>query len=433
MLDAYDLLQFYFAKLETRSTTEEVYAFLLEFVRSSVGKHQINSPGCIYLIDQSDMSLYISNYAPDTAPVTLFENELNDLISTGLIAWCIRNRRMTFVPNTDKQNGSFLLFPLYTNEHMLGLILVHTDSKETELPREIIQVITLASMQTATYVENTRIYRTLQDTQSRMIHAEKLSAIGQIAASVAHEINNPVGYVKGNSEMLKNYLATINTILLQYQQVCTDPSIETLRKKLDIDFVINEMNDLTAANILGLNRIADIVANLKSFARPDQKEQFESADIEEIIKIILKVANNELKYSAEVVTRFSKVTQVMCNTGQMNQVFLNLIINAAQATRELEKPKNGTIAIETSEDTSNIYVRVTDNGPGIEKHELLKIFEPFFTTKPAGKGTGLGLSITLDIIKKHQGKITVTSEKGIGTTFTVMLPKIQTDISSIEP
>lgn len=422
---AYNLLQYYFAKLETKNTQDEIYTFLLEFIRSSVGKHQFNSPACIYLINQSDMSLYVSNFAPETIPATFFEGKLEDLVTNGLTAWCIRNRRMTFSPHSDKEQDMYLLLPLYTKDHTLGLILAYTDTLETELPQEIIQVITIACMQTAIYAENTRIYSELQDTHLRMIHTERLSAIGQMAASIAHEINTPVGYVKGNSELLINYIANIKKVLLHYQLVCVDPEIETLKKQLDIDFIIEEVDNLTIANIRGLQRITDIVANIKNFAHQEQKEQFKLSDIEENIQTTLKVANSELKDTAEVITRFSNVSQVMCITEQLNQVFLNLIINAAQAVREVAASKKGIITIETKEDPSSIYIIISDNGPGMEQHELSKIFKPFYTTKPVGKGTGLGLSITSDIIKKHSGEITVTSEKGNGTIFTIKLPKFK--------
>jgi signal transduction histidine kinase len=184
------------------------------------------------------------------------------------------------------------------------------------------------------------------------------------------------------------------------------------------------MDGLLADNLEGLNRVKVIVSNLKDFARLDTGHGSSEADLEENIRKTLTMANNGIKYCAEVNVRFGNIPKVNCNIFEINQVFLNIIVNSAHAIGEQKKKRMGRITILTREDETSVYCEISDNGPGIPSDILPRIFDPFFTTKPIGKGTGLGLSIAYDIIvNKHKGDIHAISVPGEGTTFVIKLPK----------
>ncbi len=258
----------------------------------------------------------------------------------------------------------------------------------------------------------------------QLIQSEKLAGIGQLAAGVAHEINNPVGYVLGNSETLAEYFESIKELIGFYESKLTPDQIDDIKKRLDIEYILGDVGGLLKDNIGGLRRVVDIVANLKDFARVGQKNDQVEADIEEHLKSTLMVAKNEIKYYADIKTDFSHVSPVYCNIGEMNQVFLNIIVNAAQAIAEQHRASKGLITVATLEDDDSVYCSIADDGPGIKEENVKKIFEPFFTTKPVGKGTGLGLNIAWDIIvNRHKGEIGVDTELGKGTCFTIKLPK----------
>lgn len=270
----------------------------------------------------------------------------------------------------------------------------------------------------------------LKQIQIQLIQSSKMASIGQLAAGVAHEINNPIGYLSNNLRVLNKYMATIKEVMQSRQRFYDEilhklSSEDIILKKLNlmdiektknIDYIIEDINNLLAESLEGVKRVADIVIGLNSFARLN-RDNFKYASINECIESTLKVIWNEIKYKCDVKTEFSDIPLIKCNPGQLNQVFMNLIVNASQAIEN-----KGAITIKTSLENSNIQVCISDNGCGIPKEDLQNIFEPFYTTKPVGFGTGLGLSISYGIIQKHGGTITVQSEVGEGTTFTIHLP-----------
>ena len=265
----------------------------------------------------------------------------------------------------------------------------------------------------------------------QLAQSDKLATVGQLAAGVAHEINNPVGFVKSNLETMTDYVQVFTGLIDAFKILITQTrnhtinleetvkileKIETLDKQEDFDFISSDIHNLLRESIEGTVRIQEIVRDLKSFARVDTSE-FKASDINEGIETTLKIAWNELKYKCKINKHLGKLPLVDCNLGQLNQVFINLLINAAHAVEE-----EGEITITTEADETNVCIRIEDTGKGIAREHLSQIFDPFFTTKPVGIGTGLGLSISYGIIQKHKGTIDVFSTVGKGTAFVITLP-----------
>jgi PAS domain S-box-containing protein len=263
----------------------------------------------------------------------------------------------------------------------------------------------------------------LRKMQGQIIQQEKMASIGQMAAGVAHEINNPMGFITSNlstlgkyTDRLDQYIAT----LLQSLYSCTSHpdmvEIDKLRQKLKVDYIISDIRELVSESLDGAKRVRHIVQDLKSFSRVDQAECCRM-NLNEMLETTINIAWNELKYIATLERDFGEIPDILCYPQQLNQVFLNLLINAAQAME-----KQGNIVVRTWSDNDNVYVSVADTGKGMSEYDQKYIFDPFYTTKEVGKGTGLGLSISVDIIRKHGGEITVRSEVGAGSIFTVILP-----------
>ncbi|HIJ94305.1 MAG TPA: response regulator [Desulfuromonadales bacterium] len=271
--------------------------------------------------------------------------------------------------------------------------------------------------------EHTKAEEALKLMQGQIVQQEKMASIGQLAAGVAHEINNPMGFITSNLTSLAKYASRLDEYIAVLQQSlfsCPNhpdtAEIDLLRQKLKVDYVISDMCELINESLDGANRVSRIVQDLKSFSRVDQLESCRT-NVNEALGTTINIAWNELKYIATLERDFGQIPDLVCFPQQLNQVFLNLLVNAAQA---LEKP--GTITVRTWGDSDNVFVSVADTGKGMTPEVAQKVFDPFFTTKEAGKGTGLGLSISSDIIRKHGGEIAVESTPGVGTTFTVRLP-----------
>jgi two-component system NtrC family sensor kinase len=270
-----------------------------------------------------------------------------------------------------------------------------------------------------------RAYKELKDTQSKILQQEKMASIGQLAAGVAHEINNPMAFISSNLGTLGKYVCRLTEFIQTQSEVieslnATD-AVEGLKKKqkeVKLDYITEDIKGLITECLDGSERVQKIVQGLKSFARVDEAE-YKYADINECIESTVNIVWNELKYKATLQKDYGNLPLTKCYPQQMNQVFMNLLINAVHAIE-----KQGEIIIRTREENGSILAAISDTGHGIPKEDLNKIFEPFFTTKEVGKGTGLGLSITYEIVRRHDGEITVESEVGKGTTFTVRLPII---------
>lgn len=279
-------------------------------------------------------------------------------------------------------------------------------------------------------------YSDLQSAQSQVIHQEKMASIGQLAAGVAHEINNPLGFTISNFETLKKYLAKIVDVLSAYRAFRCEvmemdtarlqqktEEIATLEQQNKVEYILNDINTLFCETQDGLTRVGDIVKALRMFSRIDKQGAREDYDLNEGVRNSLIVARNEIKYIAEIREELAEIPLVSAIGGQINQVLLNLILNAAYAIKEKGLPELGLITVRTYLTDGTVCCSIQDNGKGIPAEIQKDIFNPFFTTKPVGQGTGLGLSISYDIIvNKHQGKINFSSIEGEGTTFFIQLP-----------
>ena len=261
--------------------------------------------------------------------------------------------------------------------------------------------------------------------ESQLVQSEKLASLGQLAAGVAHEINNPVGFISSNLGTLDGYFKQLQQMLDAYRQAeeaMGDSQLAALRQRLDLDFLQEDIPTLIRESKEGIGRVAQIVKDLKDFSRVDNDQTWQWASLQQGIDSTLNIVASELKYKADVIKHYTPLPDIECLASQLNQVVMNLVINAAQAMG----PTRGTITISNGVDGDNVWLEIADNGSGIAPETLQKIFDPFFTTKPVGEGTGLGLSLSYGIVKKHRGEITVTSELGKGTTFRVVLPIRQT-------
>lgn len=270
---------------------------------------------------------------------------------------------------------------------------------------------------------------TLKNNQDTLVHAEKMAGLGQVTAGVAHEINNPIGFIMNNLSMLQEYHQFLKQLLGQFidlrmklpeeAQIALRHElgvIEETLKKEDLDFVINDLDCITDESIAGAVRVRDITQALKGYAYSG--EQSALTNINECIESTLKMVWNELKYNCKVEKHFGELPQVNCMGGQINQVFMNLFVNASHAMEGTQ----GVLSIRTVGKPDEVVITISDTGHGIKPEHLSRIFEPFFTTKGVGQGTGLGMSICYDIIKKHGGEISVESEVGQGTKFRIALP-----------
>ena len=282
--------------------------------------------------------------------------------------------------------------------------------------------------------ELSALHDELKQTQRQLVQSEKLASIGQLAAGVAHEINNPIGFVQSNLGSLERYFQQLMKLLEGYQEgeallgansdACTGSiawlqQIREIRNDIELDYLKEDIPALLRESTEGIVRVKKIVADLKDFSRIDIKNEWEWADLRTGLDSTLNVVSNEIKYRADVVKDYGDLPQVRCLPSQLNQVFMNLLVNAAQATPENTR---GTITLRCGTESAGVWVEIADTGAGIAAENLKRIFDPFFTTKPVGKGTGLGLSLAYGIVQKHGGLIDVMSEFGVGTTFRISLP-----------
>jgi two-component system NtrC family sensor kinase len=261
--------------------------------------------------------------------------------------------------------------------------------------------------------------------ESQLVQSEKLASLGQLAAGVAHEINNPIGFISSNLGTLQGYFSQLQEMLDGYRGAedgISSPALlaelSALRERVELDFLREDIPLLIKESKDGISRVGKIVKDLKDFSRVDASEEWQWANLLQGIDSTLNIVANELKYKADVIKEYAELPDIQCLPSQINQVIMNLVVNAAQAMG----PERGTLTLRTGAQADEVWCEVADTGMGMAPEILQKIFDPFFTTKPVGQGTGLGLSLSYGIVKKHGGVIAVSSVLGVGTTFRVTLP-----------
>jgi PAS domain S-box-containing protein len=331
--------------------------------------------------------------------------------------------------------------PQFLGEHIIGRVFGYTDvterhraeealresrdqleSKVRERTRDLQEANATLEKEKARQAD---LIRKLGEAQSQLLQSEKMASIGVLAAGVAHEINNPIGFVNSNLGSLQRYAQGMLRLLDSYAALEDSLSpedragIARVKHEVDAEYLREDLEPLLRESLDGIDRVRRIVQDMKDFSHVDGGD-LQYADLEAGLNSTLNVVWNEIKYKAEVIKEYGSIPQIECYPSQLNQVFMNLLVNAAHAIE-----KQGRITLRTAHDEKHVWVEVEDTGTGIPEDRLGRIFEPFFTTKPVGKGTGLGLSLSYGIVQKHGGRIDVRSEVGKGTLFRVVLPRFR--------
>ncbi len=275
----------------------------------------------------------------------------------------------------------------------------------------------------------------LDKAHAQMVIQEKMVSVGQLAAGIAHELNNPLNFISMNFGMLSEYFEEIVDILQEYRKLASTlknmnlflPETRTLHEKemkVKLDHILEDTPVLLKESNSGFDRITRIIQSMRDFSQVDRTSEFTMFNVNAGIKDTLVIVRNEYRYIADVTTDLGELPDILCLPEQLNHVFLNLVLNSVQAIQTLNRPEKGGITIQTWQDETSVYCDFTDNGPGIPAHIRTRIFDPFFTTKPPGQGTGLGLSTCFDIIvEKHRGSLAVNCPESGGTVFSIRIPK----------
>ncbi len=267
-----------------------------------------------------------------------------------------------------------------------------------------------------------KAHAALKETQAQLVHSEKMRALGQMVAGVAHEINNPIAFVSNNLAYLDTLLPGLRGLFAAYQPLVTlaDPAqraaITVAEEKVDLAYLWDDLASLVAESQDGARRVREIVLSLRNFARLDEAD-LKEADINDGLRSTLALIRPACKDQVEIVEAYGELPRYLCQPGQLNQVFLNLLTNAQQAIEG-----KGTIWVTSACQENRIVVTIRDTGKGMDAATLARLGEPFFTTKPVGAGTGLGLAVSRGIIDRHHGAMRFVSEPGQGTTVIIELP-----------
>ena len=268
----------------------------------------------------------------------------------------------------------------------------------------------------------------LREAQRQLLQAEKMASVGQLAAGVAHEINNPIGFVSSNLSTLSDYINAYQRVMTKIISVFEEDTttnstvsnlVQAVWEEHDIAFINEDICPLIDESAEGLQRVSEIVNGLRLYSRIDSDDR-QWHDVNQCLTTTLSMVNNKLKYICDQTLELTDVPKVYINVGKITQVFTNLLINAGQAIESTEK--QGVVTISTFLKDAHVHISIKDTGCGIKREHLDKLFNPFFTTKPEGQGTGLGLSISHGIALEHGGDLLVDSTENVGTTFTLVLP-----------
>lgn len=387
--------------------------------------------GILGLVAETGKSLLLNGDVAADARFKLTVDRDRSLRPASAMCWPLMvEQRVIGTLSINRQDRSepYTDVDLENGEMVVNLITVVIENARLHMDQQ--QRIIMSAQMNA---EIRGINKRLEETQTQLLQSEKMASIGQLAAGVAHEINNPIGYVYSNLGTLEKYVQDVFSMIEGYEQAegaIVDDGVRARlqadREKLDLAFLKEDLRALMAESREGITRVKNIVQDLKGFSHVDATDEWYAADLHKGLDSTLNIVNNEIKYKAEVVKEYGEIVAVECLPSQLNQVFMNLLVNAAHAIEV-----RGTITVRTGIQDVEVWVEIADTGKGIAAEGLKRVFDPFYTTKPIGHGTGLGLSLSYSIIQKHHGRIEVQSEVGKGTTFRVWLPVKQPQMENI--
>ena len=376
---------------------------MLELQASAGMYTHINGPHGRMAVGQFKIGLIAQHKRPILTNAVVGDPQVSDQ------EWAIREGMVAFAGQ-----------PLIIADKLVGVMGLFS---RKPLVETTLQALSAISDQIALGIARMRDSEALRERQAQIIQQEKLASIGQLAAGVAHEINNPVGFISSNLGTLSKYLDKYDQFVAlmdgAIQQGCSDEAKEEIsadRRRLKIEYISKDIRQLIADSTEGTERVKKIVRDLKTFSHSGGDEMIVT-DINACLESTINIVWNEIKYVAILKREYGDILPIRCYPHQLNQVFLNLLVNASHAV-----DKQGEITVKTWAEEGSIKVAISDTGCGIPPADMKRVFEAFYTTKEVGKGTGLGLSISAEIVKKHNGEITVQSEVGKGTTFTVRIP-----------
>lgn len=310
--------------------------------------------------------------------------------------------------------------PCVAKNIMFG-INTRLNNNHTELLRDVLREReNLITLNKTTEEQLNIKSQALEEAQLQLIQSEKMAALGQLVAGVAHEINNPLSFVKSNMNTMKKFFGKITELIDYYDSIeipeNSKAGIEEIKENIKYDYINTRLDKLVSSSVVGIERVSTIVNDLKSFSRID-KAAVSLEDINSALDITLDLIMYKYKDNVTIIKEYGEVPLVQCNMSKLNQVFMNVLINALQSIDE-----KGTVTIATYVHEGKLVIDISDTGKGMTDDQIKNIFNPFFTTKPVGEGTGLGLSVSIGIVKEHKGNITVRSVVGEGSTFTITLP-----------
>jgi len=405
----------------------------------------------IAIIEDNNISIpfFVDQY--DDQPVEMLNEKTNPQIRESLTGYALINAKSLVLDEESilkLQKESKLkvfgkipkqwVFLPFHNENIKGGMVAQSYTKLEKYSYPDISILAYVTMHVGNFISAYNAkekikqqYEELKAAQSQLVHSEKMASIGQLAAGVAHEINNPLGYVNSNLNSLKGYVDDFACFVDEVTKAINDSPCQCDSKKFiletvnkakeehDIDFILSDTGELVSESIFGMDKVKNIIQSLKNFSHSGEGSM-QQVDINVCIEETIRIVWNELKYHCELTKEYGELPETYCHPSQLNQVFMNLLINAGHAIKE-----KGVITITTSCQDDSIMIEIRDNGSGIDEEHISQLFNPFFTTKAVGEGTGLGLSISYGIIESHGGKIEVESKIAVGTCFKIQLPVIR--------
>lgn len=409
----------------TNSKNQPIFCNVFWFKAFGLEHGSINKQQWMNAIHAEDRENVAATYEKAATELVKFKIQYRLNSADNNVTWILE----TAVPRI-RQNGSFAglmgcgmdITAQKQAETALAAINSRLEAQVRERTQALIDANKILEFEKN---QQTTLNRQLQETQAHLVQSEKMASIGQLAAGVAHEINNPLGYIYSNLNSLEQYIGELGRVVELAERMAAQAPVGSsdaeafnqLKQAVDLNFIKTDAADLVAESLEGAKRAKKIVQDLRDFSRIDAQERA-LFDLEAGLDATLNIVSNEIKYKAEVIKQYGGIKPFECVGAQLNQVFMNLLVNAAQAIRDF-----GKITIRTGyQGTERLWVEVEDTGQGMSEETRARIFDPFFTTKPVGKGTGLGLSLSYKIIKDHQGEIEVDSVPGQGTKFRIYLP-----------